>query len=160
MWLNEYAEAQWDNELECFICQVEQNETLAEPFGNLGHTAQTQPVQGEIQHVEELGYPMASPTAHAPGDFGCLEEHQSVCSLSESELSGVSKLPDKARGLLASARHEARRRGEAPANRCDEVEDTARTAEQFGWHVVGKGNKTANLFKFGQYPNSGFGGPP
>ena len=87
-------------------------------------------------------------------------DHSSECSLTEQDLSGISKIPQEGRALLASARHEARRRNEAPATRHDEVEATAITAEKYGWHVVGKGGKKVSLFSFGPRGTSGFVGPP
>ena len=103
--------------------------------------------------------PLASPQE---AFVGALEEfdHRSECSLTEQDLSGISKIPQDGRALLASARHEARRRNEAPASRHDEIEATAMAAEKYGWHVVGKRGKKVSLFSFGPPAKSGFTGPP
>ena len=109
--------------------------------GGLGHLEGTDAnkVQGKT-----LGFPVGSGFGHKGSAFLMpFADNQSECSLTDGELSGIEDAESTPRRIIASARHEARRRGQI----CPRVVDIDSTSKMLGW--TKRPSAVNTLFRFG-----------
>ena len=137
MWLEDFDSAEWSDDHQCFLCTF---------GGTDAEKVIDEPPDPPIEHLGMVGH------------LERFSDKASDCSLNNDEMPGVEAVSARARAIVASARHEGRRRGEQKS-REEEIDEAA---SSFGWRRVNrKGKVQDSMFTFGPASaEAGFPGRP